>query len=154
MITTIMLSYIFIIDIHATGNVKLVSFTSGTLFVLIPFVSYLFLKLGFDVDVVFIIMIVTNAFLSLMNILLVKFYAKIDVLPFFIAFSQVVIASSSTLIIMLNQPLFEMHSLIRNILNIVIAILLVIMSYCLICFNRSQLRIVIGFLKSKLTGHV
>lgn len=146
--------YIFIIDIHATGNVKLVSFTSGTLFVLIPFVSYLFLKLGFDVDVVFIIMIVTNAFLSLMNILLVKFYAKIDVLPFFIAFSQVVIASSSTLIIMLNQPLFEMHSLIRSILNIVIAILLVIMSYCIICFNRSQLRIVIGFLKSKLTGHV
>ena len=142
--------YIFIIDIHATGNVKLVSFTSGTLFVLIPFVSYLFLKSGFDVDVVFIIMIITNAFLSLLNIVLVKYYAKIDVLPFFFAFSQVVIASSSALVLMLNLPLLEIHSLFRGIINIVIAILLVIISYSVICFNRGQLRFVVGFLRSKL----
>jgi hypothetical protein len=51
---------------------------------------------------------------------------------------------------MLNLPLLEIHSLFRGILNIVIAIFLVIISYSVICFNRSQLRFVVGFLRSKL----
>ena len=141
---------ILIIVIHATGNVKWVSLTSGTLLLLTPFITYLFLYFGSKVDVAFIILIVVNALMCLFNIYLVKFYAKLRASSFIYVVAQVVAASALALLLATYLPKFNIPQGLSTVINILVAIVFVFLTYGTICFNKSQRQQAIGFLRSKL----
>ena len=141
---------ILIIVIHATGNVKLVSLVSGTLLLLTPFVTYIFLYFGSKVDIVFIILIVVNALMCLFNIYLVKFYVKLRASSFMSAFAQVVLASALALLMAAYLPKLNVFQGLSSVVNIIVAIGFVFLTYGLICFNKSQRRLAISFMRSKL----
>ena len=142
--------YILIIDIHATGNVKLVSFTSGTLFVLVPFITYGLFRMGLTVYVAVAVIIVANFVLCLFNVALVRHYVKINVMPYVLAITQIVIASAASLLLALYISRFIPSTYIHIITNTVIAVTIVVVSYFALCLNASQRRFAIDFAKTKL----
>ena len=142
--------YILIIDIHATGNVKLVSFTSGTLFVLVPFVTYGLFMMGLTVYVAVAVIIVANFVLCLFNVALVRHYVKINIMPYVLAITQIVIASAASLLLMLYISRYIPSTYIHIITNTVIAVTIVVVSYFALCLNASQRRFAIDFAKTKL----
>ena len=89
--------YVLIIDIHATGNVKWVSFFSGTLFLLAPFVTYLLLRLGISVNSAITTIIVCNILLCMINTYLIKHYVKIPVSSYAATILRVILTSALAL---------------------------------------------------------
>ena len=63
---------IIVIGIHATGKIKLISFLTGTLFLLTIPASFLFLKLGYNVETVYVINLVSNIFIVSLNLWIIK----------------------------------------------------------------------------------
>ena len=61
------------IDIHASGNVKLVSAFSGTLFCLAPLFVYILYSFGFSVEWTFIVIALNNAFRLLIYLFILLF---------------------------------------------------------------------------------
>ena len=114
--------YILIIDIHATGNVWFVSFTSGTLFILAPFITYALLKLGFSVYVAFLVIIVANVILSFVNVILVRHYVSINVRPYLFAIFRIVFASALSLLLALYIARYVPSTYIHMITNCVIGV--------------------------------
>lgn len=142
--------YLLIIDIHASGNVKLVSVISGTAFVLVPFLSYLFFYLGFGVNAAFVIIILANALLCMANMALVRYYCAINVSSFVNAISRVSITSLISLLICLYVKKWIPSTLIHVISNSAIAVTTVTLLYFAICFNGNQRQFAIGYIKSKI----
>ena len=142
--------YIMIIDIHATGNVKLVSFASGTLFVLVPFITFFFFKLGFSVYIAFVVIIVANVILSFVNVILVRHYVRINVRPYLFAIIKIVIASALSLLLTLYIARYVPSTFIHMFTNGAIAVTLVMSAYMIICFDKEQRAYVFEFIKSKL----
>ena len=142
--------YILIIDIHATGNVKLVSFASGTIFILVPFLIYGLFRLGLTVNAALVVVIMANFILGLVNVMLVKHYVRINVRPYILAIIQIVVASGLSLIGGLYISRFIPSNYIHMITNALIAASLVVTSYFLLCFNAAQRRLVLETVKKKL----
>ena len=142
--------YILIIDIHATGNVRFVSFTSGTLFILAPFITYVFFKLGFSVYFAFLVIIVANVILSFVNVILVRHYVKINVSPFLITIFRIVFASALSLLLALYIARYVPSTYIHMITNGVIGVALVVCAYMTFCFDKKQRLSIVEFIKSKL----
>lgn len=142
--------YILIIDIHATGNVKLVSFTAGTTFVLVPFLIYGLFKLGMTVYVAVVVAIVANVLLGMVNVILVRHYVKINVKPYILAIVQIVVASALSLLISFYISRFIPSTYPHMISNALVAVSLVMISYSLLCFNADQRRQVLEMARKKL----
>lgn len=142
--------YILIIDIHATGNVKRVSFTTGTLFILVPFVIYLLFRMGLDVNLAIIVFIVSNFILCVVNLFLIKYYVKISMLPYVRTVSQIVFSSALSLVTAIFVAQFIPSSYIHMITNGMISVVLVVCAYLAFCFNKEQRLYVFEFIKSKL----
>lgn len=142
--------YILIIDIHATGNVKRVSFTTGTLFILVPFVIYLLFRMGLDVNLAIIVFIVSNFILCVVNLFLIKYYVKISMLPYVRTVSQIVFSSALSLVTAIFVAQFIPSSYIHMITNGMISVVLVVCAYMAFCFNKEQRLYVFEFIKSKL----
>lgn len=142
--------YVLIIDIHATGNVKLVSFSSGTLFVLIPFITYFLFLLGMDVNVAFIVIIIANFILCIINVLLIKHYAKISIGSYIISFIQVTLSSTLALVIAGYVKSFVPSNYINIIINSAIAVTIVSVLYFVLCFDSNQRKLAIDLIKKKI----
>lgn len=142
--------YLLIIDIHASGNVKLVSIISGTVFLLVPFVTYLLFSLGLSVNTAFVIIIIANVLLCVTNIWLVRFYCEISISSFISAISRVLITSAISLFVCLSIKMLIPSTLIHVITNTAIAFTTVVLSFFVFCFNCDQRQLAIDFIKSKL----
>lgn len=142
--------YLLIIDIHASGNVKLVSIISGSVFLLVPFVTYLLFYLGLNVKAAFIIIIVANALLCITNVGLVQFYCKVNISPFLNAIGRVLVTSLVALLLCLYIKSWIPPIRIHMITNSVIAVSIVVLCFFILCFNRDQRQFAVGFIRTKL----
>ena len=142
--------YLLIIDIHATGNVKLVSIISGTVFVLVPFVSYLLFNLGLGVNAAFVIIIIANALLCIANVMLVRYYCGISISPFLMAMGRVLLTSAISLLISLFIKKWIPSTCIHIITNTAVAVTIVVFTYFIMCFDTNQRQLALGFIKTKL----
>ena len=142
--------YLLIIDIHATGNVKLVSFIAGTVFMLIPFVIYFLFYLGLSVNVAFITLIIANALLCMANVGLVRYYCGVKVFPYNAAILRVLITSAITLLLCMYIKTWVPSAHIHIITNTAIAVMVVVLGYFVLCFNGNQRQFAISFIKTKL----
>ena len=142
--------YILIVNIHATGNVKYVSFTAGTVFILIPFLTYFLFRLGLKVEAAFVIIIVANALLCTVNLALVKYYVKIGVMPYIRTIVQIIAVSTLVLFIAFFVNKLMPSSLVYSFINGTIALLIVATTYGYTCFNKDQRRSGFAFIRTKL----
>ena len=139
-----------IIDIHATGNVKLVSIIAGTVLISVPFVTYLLFYMGMNVKTAFILIIIANAFLCLTNVVLVRYYCGISITPFVNAIVRVLVTSALALALCLFIKTWIPPTRIHMITNSAIAFTTVVLFYFVLCFDREQRQFAIGFIKMKL----
>ena len=58
--------------IHATGRIKRISFLTGTLFLLTIPISFFLLRLGCNVETVYIVIVVSNIFIVSLNLWIIK----------------------------------------------------------------------------------
>ncbi|TCB80447.1 lipopolysaccharide biosynthesis protein [Acinetobacter sp. ANC 4173] len=104
-----------IILIHATGNVKKISFLTGTIiFLSVPLVYYLF-KLGFDYYYAYVIFIFNSVFGAFVNIWIVKgLIDKFDVSDFIrtVLVNVIMTTGSIILIVMIVDRIFHVNSFI------------------------------------------
>ena len=142
--------YLLIIDIHATGNVKLVSIIAGTVLISVPFVTYLLFYMGMNVKTAFILIIIANAFLCLTNVVLVRYYCGISITPFVNAIVRVLVTSALALALCLFIKTWIPPTRIHMITNSAIAFTTVVLFYFVLCFDREQRQFAIGFIKMKL----
>jgi O-antigen/teichoic acid export membrane protein len=142
--------YVLIIDIHATGNVKWVSFFSGTLFILVPFVTYLLFGLGVSVNSAVITIIVCNVFLCMINVYLIKHYVQISVFAYYKTVLRVVLTSALALFLAAYIKEFIPPITINIITNSLIGVSLVSFAYFVLCFDKDQRKYAVNLIKNKL----
>ena len=142
--------YVLIIDIHATGNVKWVSFFSGTVFIVAPFVTYLLFRLGLSANSAITTIIVCNMLLCLINTYLIKHYARIPVSSYAATILKVIITSASALFLAGYIKKFIPSITINIITNSLIGVSLVTFAYFALCFDKDQRKYAINLIKSKL----
>lgn len=142
--------YVLIIDIHATGNVKWVSFFSGTLFLLAPFVTYLLLRLGISVNSAITTIIVCNILLCMINTYLIKHYVQIPVSSYAATILRVILTSALALFIAEYIKSFIPSITINIITNTLIGVSLVTFAYFALCFDKDQRKYAINLVKNKL----
>ena len=142
--------YIIIINIHATGNVKLVSAFAGTVFILVPFVAYYLFFLHFSVEVAFVLMILANLLLCIVDVLLVRHYVGISILPYLKAIGLVCVSSGVSLLVMCRIKLWIPDTYFHIITNTIASVLLVTIFYFALCFSNDQRRYTLQFIKSKI----
>lgn len=63
---------VLLIVVHATGNVKMNSIITGTLSVLNLVPLYFLLKIGFDVDIAYVVIILPNILISITHVCSIK----------------------------------------------------------------------------------
>jgi len=142
--------YVLIIDIHASGNVKWVSFFSGTLFILVPFVTYIWFKLGFSVNSAITSIIVCNILLCLINTYLIKHYVQFPVSSFYTTILRVVLTSALALFLAEYIKSFVPAIKLNIITNSLIGVILVTFAYFSFCFDKDQRKYTIKLIKKKL----
>ena len=142
--------YILIINIHASGNVKRVSLAAGTVFILVPFATYLLFKLGLDVKVAVIVIIASNIILCAVNLFLIGYYVKISMRPYAATIVQIVFSTGLALVLAIFIAKFIPSSYIHMITRGVISIALVVCTYTVFCLNKEQRAYAFSFIKSKL----
>ena len=142
--------YVLIIDIHATGNVKWVSFFSGTLFLLAPFVTYLLLRLGISVNSAITTIIVCNILLCMINTYLIKHYVKIPVSSYAATILRVILTSALALFLAEYIKSIIPSIRINIITNTLIGVSLVTFAYFALCFDKVQRKYAINLVKNKL----
>ena len=136
--------------IHATGNVKWVSFFSGTVFIVAPFVTYLLFRLGLSANSAITTIIVCNMLLCLINTYLIKHYARIPVSSYAATILKVFITSASALFLAGYIKKFIPSITINIITNSLIGVSLVTFAYFALCFDKDQRKYAINLIKSKL----
>lgn len=141
--------HIIIINIHATGNVKLVSAFAGSVFILIPVITYLLYRLHFNVEVAFVLVVCANMLLCMVNMFLVKHYVRIGIFPYFKAIGIISASSAAVLLIMCHIKQLFPDTFFHIITNSIISVLLVFFFYFLFCFSSDQRQYAVHFIKSK-----
>ena len=142
--------YVLIIDIHATGNVKWVSFFSGTFFILVPFVIYLWFRLGINVNSAITTIIFCNFLLCMINIYLIKHYVQIPVSSYYATVLRVILTSALALFFAAYIKEFIPPITINIVTNSLIGVSLVTLAYFSLCFNKDQRKYAINLIKNKL----
>ena len=141
---------LLIIDIHATGNVKYVSFFSGSFYLLLPFVIYVCFNMGMNVNMAFVVIILANAMLCAVNVVLVRHYVAISVLPFIVSIVKVLFVSATVLVACYYIKSLLPSSYAYMLVNASISILLVTIGYFMLCFNAEQRIYALNFILKKL----
>ena len=143
--------YILIIDIHSSGNVKLVSAFSGTIMSLVPVITFFLFKLGLPVEYAFITSIVSNLVLSLLNVYLIKHYIpSVEIQQYFIAIIQVTALCAFVLYLCyITMSLLDMHY-IRIVFTAMLSTSLLLTMAYFLCFDKWQRRSIIDFINKKI----
>lgn len=147
------LRYIIIMGIHATGNVKWVSLTTGTLFILNPLIVYFLYCWGMHPAVAFMSAIAVNIVLGIIDFYLLKQQIRqvkircivMDTLRVII--TTVVVISVS---IKMVQYMGSLHALSRVVLLSMLSTAMFVATSLLVCFNANQRQRIIQQVKKKL----
>jgi len=146
------LRYIIIMGIHATGNVRFVSLSTGVGLLLNPFIVYLFFYMGKSAIYSYVSIIFVNAILAFIDVWLLKHYVPQ------ISFHKIledITRVTGTVLLTIGIIYFLLDFRIQmKIVNVIVfAILsfgiLTILSYA-ICLNRKQRVVIKNKLKQKL----
>ena len=142
---------VIVIGIHATGNIKRISFYTGSVILLAIPVSYVFLKLGFDVETVYVVNLVSNIFVVSLNLsILKKQVCNIQILPILMVIAIVFLVT--ILVFALSYLLFALMP--SGIYRLIAITLCDVMTMALLTYfvalDRSQRCFVKRFLVGKL----
>lgn len=139
------------IDIHASGNVKLVSAFSGTLFCLAPLFVYILYSFGFSVEWTFIVIALNNAFRLLIYLFILKSYIpQIQKRTYLKTIISTTSASIFTLFTVNYIQSQWADSFAHLITTTTLAIILQIVVFLFIVFNPNQRMQVLQFVQTHL----
>lgn len=143
--------HIIIIDVHASGNVKLISAFSGTLFCLSPVLIYLAYRYGAPVQSAFIILALTNTILTIINIFILKHYTPmVEAKKYFATILKTVLSAFIVLVITSYITSFFKDSILRILFTSFVSLTLQTIIFFLFCLTMSQRYVVLSFIKTKL----
>lgn len=142
--------YIIIIDLHASGKVKLVSAISGMFFSLSPAILYCLYSLEFPVHSSFYIIAVTNVLLLLINVAIAKHYIPmIDSWKYYMTILLIVILAAISLMLMLYIKLILEESFFSLCFIILFSVLVQSFFFFTFCLSHYQRKRVFSYLKAK-----
>lgn len=140
------------IGIHATGKMKLISFLSGSLYLLNLLISYIGLKRGGIPQLVFIINCIMNGIIMLTNIIILHHQCKnFYPLPFIISCIKIIILSIFAFFAIYCITNYIINDWMKLITSLVLSITLVTIGTLLFLMTSQQRRAAINYLKSKLS---
>ena len=138
------------INVHATGNVKLISALSGTIFCISPFIVYILYYLSFPVQFSFVVLAANNVFRLFVYIFILKHYiSDIEKKKYFTTIVLIIVTSLVTLCTMkILQVVLEQNFLRLCIITVTSSILQAIF-FVTIVLSSKQRTMVYEFVKSK-----
>lgn len=143
--------YIIIMDIHASGNVKWVSAFSGTLLCCSPVIIYLAYRLDAPVQSAFIVLVITNAILSMINILILKRYVpQVEAYKYFVTILKIVVSAFIVLLVTEYFTSFFKESFFRLLSTGLFSLILQTFIFFFFCLTVSQRHTMLFFIKSKI----
>ena len=146
------LRVIYVIAIHATGQVKVSGMTTGISLLLNPFIIFILFKIDLPPDYAYISIIFINVFLSILNMLILKHNEpRIQIKKFILTVINIMI---TLLFVMLILSLVCQYKINRPLLDIVIigsisSLLIIILGYYCV-LNKSQRQQVLKIIKGKI----
>lgn len=143
--------YIIIMDIHASGNVKLVSAFSGTLFCCSPVIIYLAYRFDAPVQSAFIVLVITNAILSMINILILKRYVpQVEAYKYFVTILKIVVSAFIVLLVTEYFASLFKESFFRLFSTGLFSLIFQTFIFFFFCLTVSQRHTMLFFIKSKI----
>lgn len=146
------LRYIIIMGIHATGRVKGVSLSTGFFLLLNPFIVYIFFRMSKSAAYSYISIIFVNVILSMIDVWLLKRYAKLISLRKVLL--DIMHVTGTILLAVVIMYFLLNYRIQMTIANIIIfsafsTCILAMLSYS-ICLNKEQRSIIKNKVKQKL----
>lgn len=142
---------VIVIGIHATGDIKRISFFTGTLFLLAIPVSFLFLKLGCDVVSVYIVNLFSNISIVLLNLwILKKQICEIKILPIIRVIIVSLLVVTLIMVVLLSIYKGMQEGFCRLVIIMFVDVVLLLFLTYFIVLNREQKRFVKNCILSKL----
>lgn len=139
------------IPIHATGNIKTLSFISGTIFLLTLLPTYIFFKLGFSPTVAYAMMFVAYIFTVMSNSYLIYRQIGINgtwrIIMKVLLSNLIVITFISTLILFLQQIMQE--SFMRLFIVCIISTVLYCFCFYALLLKKNQRDVMWKMIKAK-----
>ena len=126
------------INVHASGHVKYLSMTSGTFYILIPFIVYVLFSVGYRVGAAFISLLITNAMMCFVNLIFVKWHNGISIQRYLFTILKILIISSVSLLCCLYIKVFIPDKPIHIITNTIIAFIVISILNLTINFSKFQ----------------
>ena len=143
--------YIIIMDIHASGNVKLVSAFSGTLLCCSPVFIYLAYSFEAPVQSAFIVLVMINAILSMINIFILKRYVpQVEAYKYFVTILKIAVSAFIVLLVTEYFASFFNESFLRLLLTGFFSLILQTIIFYFFCLTLSQRHTILNFIKSKI----
>ena len=145
------INLVIVICIHATGKIKRISLLTGTLFLLTIPISYIFLRTGCNITVVYVVNFVSNIIIVLLNLsILKKQVIEISILSILKVIATILLVTTLTLILSLivyHVVPLGFYRLVAVTISVIIA--MAFFTY-LIALNTNQRNYVKYFIKNKL----
>ncbi len=139
---------------NATGDIRNYQIIEGGLLLLIVPISYLFLKLGYSPESVFVVQFVVSAFVQLVRVILVRKKLNINVMHYLIqVILPIVIVTSLVGFVSYAALTFLGQSLFEILLVMAVSCLAVILFSFLIGLNKQEKNYVQGLVRSFLKKH-
>ena len=138
-------------DIHALGNVKLVSAFSGTLLCCSPVFIYLAYSFEAPVQSAFIVLVMINAILSMINIFILKRYVpQVEAYKYFVTILKIAVSAFIVLLVTEYFASFFNESFLRLLLTGFFSLILQTIIFYFFCLTLSQRHTILNFIKSKI----
>ncbi len=142
------LRYVIIINIHASGNVKIVSALSGSLFCLSPVILYFFYKNGYSVQYSFVIILIINFILLLLNIMIAKYYIiMLEVKLYYITIIRIITCGATSLFLILKVNNFLKENFVSLIIICIFSTIILSLIFCFGGLSSIQRELVFNYIK-------
>ena len=146
------LRVIYVIAIHATGQVKVSGMTTGISLLLNPFIIFILFKMNLSPEYAYISIIFINIFLSILNLLILKHNEpRIQIKKFILITIQII---TMLIFVMLVLNFVCQYKINKPLLDIVIigsisSMLIIILGYYCV-LNKSQRQQALGIIKKNI----
>ena len=139
------------INIHASGNVKLVSAFSGTLFCIAPLAVYILYRFGFSVEWSFIVLALNNILRLVIYLFILKYYIpQIKKIQYFKTIMSTILASLFTVVAVYYIQSQWLDSFAHMVITALLSFSVQFVVFMFIVFNSNQRRQVLQFAFSRL----
>lgn len=145
------LRYILIINLHASGNVRRTSASTGVTLTLVPVVMYVLYLEGVDVEYGIALYTLANIVLSILNLVFIKHYihaVKLRLYAITILRTTGVCALVALVMFMLGSLL--MASYLRIVFTTLVSTILLSLLSFAFCLDKNQRHALCDFIKSKI----